>query len=344
MAQVMKWVEITIRTTEEASDAITEMLAQIGADGIACTDPYEFRNTIENDPLSYCDDGTIESYGEDVIIKAYFAELDGGYFRMGPKSEEFVDPNGVGMIYGNITNKTMTVDEAIAYIKKRLAEIGEFLDIGAGFEGFTYVKDEDWANNWKKYYTAFKISDRVAVCPSWIDPATIDSEYKIILDPGSAFGTGTHETTSMCAEILDKYLPAGADVLDLGTGSGILAIIARLLGAGKIEAVDIDSLAVRVAEDNCKINGCEDIDCYTGELKSVKRSDYDVIVANIIADIIAEIACDVPARLKSGGLFICSGIVNTKAERVEKALALAGLEILASEEKNDWRAYVCRKP
>ena len=107
MAQVMKWVEITIRTTEEASDAITEMLAQIGADGIACTDPYEFRNTIENDPLSYCDDGTIESYGEDVVIKAYFAELDGGYFRMGPKSEEFVDPNGVGMIYGNITNKTI---------------------------------------------------------------------------------------------------------------------------------------------------------------------------------------------------------------------------------------------
>ena len=161
------------------------------------------------------------------------------------------------------------------------------------------MKDEDWANNWKKYYTAFKISDRVAVCPSWIDPATIDSEYKIILDPGSAFGTGTHETTSMCAEILDKYLPAGADVLDLGTGSGILAIIAKLLGAGRIEAVDIDSLAVRVAEDNCRINGCEDIDCYTGELKSVKRSDYDVIVANIIADIIEPLYDDENADLEA---------------------------------------------
>ena len=344
MSQVMKWVEITIRTTEEAADAISEMLAQIGADGIAATDPYEFRNTIENDPLSYCDDGTIESYGEDVVIKAYFAELDGGYFRMGPKSEEFVDPNGVGMIYGNITNKTMAVSDAIEYIKTRLSEIGEFLDIGKGFEGYSYVKDEDWANNWKKYYHAFKISDRVAICPSWIDPETIEAENKIILDPGSAFGTGSHETTAMCAKILDKYMEQGVSLLDLGTGSGILAIIAKVLGAGDVEAVDIDSLAVKVAEDNCRINGCGDIDCYTGELKSVKRSDYDVIVANIIADIIAEIAPDVPGRLKSGGLFICSGIVNTKAPRVEKALEDSGLIKISAEEDNDWRAYVYRKP
>lgn len=343
MSQVMKWVEITIRTTEEAADAISEMLAQIGADGIAATDPYEFRSTIENDPLSYCDDGTIESYGDDVIIKAYFAELDGGYFRMGPKSEEIVDPNGVGMIYGNISNKTMAVDDAIDYIKTRLAEIGEFLDIGKGFEGYSYVKDEDWANNWKKYYRAFKISDRVAICPSWIEPDSIDAEYKIILDPGSAFGTGSHETTAMCAKILDKHMEQGVNLLDLGTGSGILAIIAKVLGAGDVEAVDIDSLAVKVAEDNCKINGCEDIDCYTGELSCVKRSDYDVIVANIIADIIAEIAPDVPGRLKPGGLFICSGIVNSKADRVEKALEAAGLEKIAAEEDNEWRAYVYRK-
>ena len=114
----MRWAEITIRTTEDAADAISEMLAQVGADGIAQTDPYEFRRTIEEDPLSYCDDGTIESYGTDVIIKAYFAELDDGFIRMGPKSEEFIDPNGVGMIYGGITDKTLTTDEALEYISK----------------------------------------------------------------------------------------------------------------------------------------------------------------------------------------------------------------------------------
>ncbi|MCR4687914.1 MAG: 50S ribosomal protein L11 methyltransferase [Saccharofermentans sp.] len=338
----MRWAEITIRTTPEAGDAISEMLAQVGADGIAQTDPFEFRRTIEEDPLSYCDDGVIESYGEDVIIKAYFAELDDGYIRMGPKNEEFVDPNGVGMIYGGITDKTLPTDEALAYIKQRLADIAEFLPIGKGFEGFSYVKDEDWANNWKKYYKAFKISDRVAVCPSWLDPDSIDSEFKIILDPGSAFGTGTHETTSMCAEILDEIITPASKVLDLGTGSGILAIIAKLLGAGEVEAVDIDKLAVDVAIDNSKINGC-DIECYQGELSTVRSSDYDIIVANIIADIIAAIASDVPARLKDGGYFVCSGIINTKKDRVLKALEEAGLEVIASRTKNDWCAYVCKK-
>ncbi len=337
----MRWAEITIKTTEDAADAIAEMLAQIGADGIAQTDPFEFRRTIEEDPLSYCDDGTIESYGSDVVIKAYFSELDDGFIRMGPKSEEFIDPNGVGMIYGNITDKTLTTEEAIEYIKSRLTEISSFLPIGQGYEGMQYVKDEDWANNWKKYYKAFKISERVAVCPSWLDPDEIDSEFKIILDPGSAFGTGTHETTSMCAEILDEVITPDSKVLDLGTGSGILAIIAKLLGAGEVEAVDIDKLAVDVAEENSRINKCE-IECYQGELSTVRCSDYDIIVANIIADIIAAIACDVPARLKPGGLFVCSGIINTKKDRVLEALDRAGFEVISSRTKNDWCAYVCK--
>ena len=338
----MRWAEITIRTTEDAADAISEMLAQVGADGIAQTDPYEFRRTIEEDPLSYCDDGTIESYGTDVIIKAYFAELDDGFIRMGPKSEEFIDPNGVGMIYGGITDKTLTTDEALEYIRSRLRDIPEYLPVGKGIDGFTYVKDEDWANNWKKYYKAFKISDRVTVCPSWLDQENIDTEFKIILDPGSAFGTGTHETTSMCAEILDEIIKPDCKVLDLGTGSGILAIIAKLLGAGTVEAVDIDKLAVDVAIDNSKVNNCE-IDCYPGELATVKSSDYDIIVANIIADIIAAIAADVPSRLADGGFFVCSGIINTKKDRVLEALDKAGLEVISSRTKNDWCAYVCKK-
>ncbi len=339
----MQWVCMKVRTTEDASDAICEMLAQVGADGIEVTDPFEFRRTIEADPLSYCDDGTIESYGTDVVIKAYFAEFDDGNIRFGPKSDEIIDPNGVGMIYGNIRNKTMQTDAAVAYIKDRITSIGEFLPVGTGLEGYSYVKDEDWANNWKKYYKAFKISDRVAVCPSWLDPDSIESDIKIILDPGSAFGTGTHETTSMCAEILDGLVHTDVKLLDLGTGSGILAIIARLLGAGKVEAIDIDKLAVDVACDNCRINGCPDIECYTGELKDARSDDYDIIVANIIADIICDIAADVPAKLAKDGLFICSGIINTKKDRVEKALAEAGLEIVEAREKNEWRAYVCRR-
>ena len=139
------------------------MLAQVGADGIASQDPEEFRKTIDNDPLSYCDDGTIESYGRDVVIKAYFAETDDGVIRMGAKSEEFANPDGVGMIYGSITDKELPTAEAMDFIKQRLAEIGEFLDIGEGFSGFRYVDDEDWANNWKSYYEEFRLSDRIVM-------------------------------------------------------------------------------------------------------------------------------------------------------------------------------------
>ena len=132
-------------------------------------------------------------------------------------------------------------------------------------------------------------------------------------------------------------------VLDLGTGSGILAIIASKLGASSVDAVDIDSLAVKVAEENCAINGCSNVECYTGELKSVKNAPYDLIVANIIADVIAEIACDIPADLADDGIFVCSGIINTKKERVVEALKAAGMEIIEERSKNDWMAYIAKK-
>ena len=339
----MKWAEFTIITTEEASDAIAEMLAQIGADGIAVTDPWEIRRIIEDpDSLSYADGGFVDSLGEDVTIKAYFAELD-GLIRLGPKAEEYIDEFDTTAIYGNITGSRVSVDEALRILKEQLGKISAFLDIGKGFDSWKYVQDQDWENEWKKDYKAFRISDRVVICPSWETFEASPSDVVVSLDPGSAFGTGTHETTSTCAVILDDVIKGGEKVLDLGTGSGILAIICKKLGAGEVDAVDIDKLAVDVAVDNCEINGCPDIQCYVGELKNVRSSDYDIIVANIIADVIASIACDIPSRLAPGGKFICSGIINTKKEMVEKALADSGFKILRVEEKNDWMAYECVK-
>ncbi len=337
----MKWAEFTIITTEEASDAIAEMLAQIGADGIAVTDPWEIRRIIEDpDSLSYADGGFVDSLGEDVTVKAYFAELD-GLIRLGPKAEEYIDEFDTTAIYGNITGSRVSVDEALRILKEQLGKISAFLDIGKGFDSWKYVQDQDWENEWKKDYKAFRISDRVVICPSWETFEASPSDVVVSLDPGSAFGTGTHETTSTCAVILDDVIKGGEKVLDLGTGSGILAIICKKLGAGEVDAVDIDKLAVDVAVDNCEINGCPDIQCYVGELKNVRSSDYDIIVANIIADVIASIACDIPSRLAPGGKFICSGIINTKKEMVEKALADSGFKILRVEEKNDWMAYEC---
>lgn len=335
------WIEVTIVTTEDASDAICEMLAQIGADGIAVSDPYEIKRIIEDpDSLSYADEGYIESLGTDVTIKSYFAEFDDGV-RLGPKSEEYVDPNGVGMIYGNLTDKTMSVEDAIAFIKEKLLDIGQFLPVGKGFDGWKYVKDQDWENEWKKDYKSFRISDRVVICPTWEETEFGEKDIVVKLDPGSAFGTGTHETTSMCAELIDRNIKPLEKVLDLGTGSGILAIICDKLGAGSVEAVDIDRLAVDVARENCMSNGCDDIDCYAGELSTVKGNDYTLIIANIIADIIAAIAPQVPSHLAKGGRFICSGIINTKKDKVEEALEKAGFTILEHTERNDWQAYMC---
>ena len=339
----MQWIEILIKTTEEASDAICEMLAQLGADGIAVCDPYEIKRIIDDpDSLAYADEGYVDSLGTDVVIKAYFAELDDGLIRMGAKNDEYIDPDGIGMIYDNITDKSLKVDDAIAELKRRLDMIGEYLTLGQGFLSYKYVKDEDWANNWKADYKSFRISDRVIICPSWEETEFKPEDVVIRLDPGSAFGTGTHETTSMCAEFIDRYVSRLGDgtLLDLGTGSGILAIIARKLGAKKVEAIDIDKLAVDVAIDNCNINECSDIVCHTGELKDAYEGQYQIIIANIIADVIAAIVPDVRNKLADDGVFICSGIINTKADRVRDALYRAGLKIVEEREKNDWIAMV----
>ena len=324
----MRWAEFTIHTTDEASDAVCEMLTGIGADGIAICDPDEIRRILEDpDSLTYADEGFIDSLGDRVVIKAYFAELD----------DEFIN-----MIYGNISGKSVTSDEAKELLTAKLNEIGEFLDVGEGLKDFKYVKDEDWANNWKQDYKAFRISDRVAIVPSWLPLDSIDAPVKIMLDPGSAFGTGTHETTSMCAEYIDKLVTEDSSVLDLGTGSGILAIIADKLGAKEVEAIDIDKLAVDVAKENLDINGCPDVVCHTGELKDAKKEGYDLIIANIIADVIAMIASDFPSKLNCGGKVICSGIISTKEPKVLEAFARAGLEVVDRTEKNDWVALVVK--
>ena len=208
----MRWAEFTIITTEDASDAISEMLAQIGADGIAVTDPWEIKRIID-DPasLSYADGGFVNSLGEDVTVRAYFAELD-GLVRLGPKAEEYVDEFDTTAIYGNITGSRVTVQEALEILKKQLDNIAQFLDIGKGFDSWKYVEDQDWENEWKKDYKAFRISDRVVICPSWESFDAAPSDVVVSLDPGSAFGTGTHETTSTCAKLLDTAVEPGQKI------------------------------------------------------------------------------------------------------------------------------------
>lgn len=205
------------------------------------------------------------------------------------------------------------------------------------------VRQEDWESGWKAYYHAMDIGARLAVVPSW---ETYETDRAVItLDPGMAFGTGTHETTALCLETLDGCIRGGERVLDVGTGSGILAIAALKLGAAKAEGIDIDPMCVRTAGENAARNGVEDaFTVLVGDLSDKASGVYDVICANIVANAIRGLAPSVPALLAEDGVFIASGIIDTRRDEVIGAVRAAGLAVREVKEKNGWVALVCGHP
>lgn len=204
------------------------------------------------------------------------------------------------------------------------------------------VEQEDWQNAWKKYYHPMDIGRRLAVVPGWEEYQT--DRTVITMDPGMAFGTGTHETTSLCLETLDELVQGGERVLDIGTGSGILAIAALKLGAAQAEGVDIDPMCVRTAGENAQRNGVADrFRVLVGDLSDKASGQYQIITANIVAAAILSLAPHVPALLAPGASFIASGIIDTRREEVLAGLRAAGLEPVEVKEKRGWVCVICRK-
>ena len=204
------------------------------------------------------------------------------------------------------------------------------------------VAQEDWQNGWRKYYHPMEIGRRLAVVPSWQEYDT--DRVKLLLDPGLAFGTGGHETTSLCLEALDELTAGGERVLDIGTGSGILAIAALKLGAACAEGVDIDPVAVRTACENAALNGVAgQFTGLVGDLSDKASGTYQIITANIVANAIISLAPAVPGLLAEGGHFIASGIIDTRAQEVAQALAKAGLTIAQRKDKRGWVCFVCTR-
>ena len=204
------------------------------------------------------------------------------------------------------------------------------------------VEQEDWQNGWRKYYHPMDIGKRLAIVPSWQEYDT--DRVKLILDPGLAFGTGGHETTSLCLEALDERVRGGERVLDIGTGSGILAIAALKLGAGRAEGVDIDPVAVRTAGENAALNGVADkLTVLVGDLSDKASGRYDIITANIVANAIISLAPAVPGLMAENATFIASGIIDSRKDEVITGLEKAGLSVVEVKEKRGWECIVCKK-
>jgi len=308
----VKWIEIKIKTTEEACDAISYMLTSIGAGGVAIEDPNEIRReTQKSNSIDYVDDEFLNSLGEDVVVKAYFP---------------------------GETN----VPELVSLIKEKLAFIGTFLNVGEGYCGYAEMDEEDWSNSWKKYYKPLHLTDRLIVKPSWENYDNKDGEIIIEMNPGMAFGTGTHETTKMCAVLLDKYVKDGCRVIDVGCGTGILSIIASKLGAAEVTAVDIDEVSVKVAKENLELNKVDNVRVFKGVLDDIEKEKRDIVVANIIANVIMDISSRVPYYLKKDGLFIASGIIKERKQEVLDECLRKGFECVEIIEMGEWVAIVLR--
>lgn len=235
------------------------------------------------------------------------------------------------------------INEYVSYIRTNLKNSG--IDPVIELLG---TDEEEWSTAWKKYYKPTPIGHRMVVVPSWETYEPKENEIVIDMDPGMAFGTGTHETTRLCAELLEEYISEGDYLLDVGSGSGILAICASKLGAAKCAACDIDPIAVRTEKENAERNDCMNIDCYVSDLLSdVKLIDgklFDVVTANIVADIIIRLSKNVGALIREGGYFIASGIIDEREAEVDAAMEKAGLLKIGVKKEKGWCAEIFKKP
>ena len=229
--------------------------------------------------------------------------------------------------------------EALTYLKERLSAE----NISYSLNKFT-VRDEEWNENWKKYFKAFSIGDKLAVCPSWETYGNTQNRKVISLDPGAAFGTGAHATTYLCLDILEKIVKDESRVLDIGTGSGILAVAACLLGAQSAVGVDIDELAVETAKKNAKANGVDKkTEFFCGDLAEKAEGKYDIICANIVADVVMRLFENVAEYMTDDGYLLVSGIIDVRAKEVEKSAKAHGFKIEKAPTREEWHAYLLKK-
>lgn len=319
----MKWTKITIETTTDATDMISYALGEYGVEGIEIED---------NIPLSKEDK------------EAMFIDI----------LPELPPDDGRARISCYVDDKT-DVKELCRYIDEQLAEMSSYTDTGTGKILIGETEDKDWMNNWKDFFHPFRLEENIVIQPTWTEKTNVGpKDIVVYIDPGTAFGTGSHETTRLCISGLKQYIKktGGTSVLDAGCGSGILSIIALKLGARKVYGIDIDELAVKVSRDNLQLNQIaeERYEIVKGDVigdrefaaRAANIEQYDIVVANILADVIIPLSAVIRPFMKEDGVFIASGIINTKEESVKTALLQNGFDIVKVDHMGEWTAIVAK--
>ena len=327
----MKWVKFRIKTITEAEDIIISSLYDIGLEGAQIEDKV---------PLT-----ALEKEQMFVDILPQGPEDDGiAYLNF------FVELQDDGTLM--VQDEETTVEEILEKINQELDDLKMFMDIGEGTITMDETEDIDWINNWKQYFHQFYIDD-ILVIPSWEDIKPEDSERMVLhIDPGTAFGTGMHETTQLCIRQLRKYITPETELLDVGTGSGILAILSLMFGAKHAVGTDLDPCAVEAVAQNCADNNIapEQFEMMIGNIITEKEVQdkvgyecYDIVVANILADVLVPLTPVILNQLKPGGIYITSGIIDDKEQTVVDAVKAAGMEVLEVTYQGEWVSVTARK-
>ncbi|MCQ4636048.1 50S ribosomal protein L11 methyltransferase [Anaerovorax odorimutans] len=321
----MKYIKVKIYTSQQGIEPLTAMLMEKGITGAVVENPADIEDLLSKKKeyeWDYIDKSVLENQDQEPVVSVYFEDTEEG------------------------REKVQELKIAVMMLKSKEMEgvFGWDVNLGRLYAEDILVDDEDWKDKWKEYFKPAKVTEKLVVKPTWEDYEAAEGDLVIEIDPGMAFGTGTHETTTLCLGMIEKYLKENQSVLDIGCGSGILSIAAAKLGSRQVLGIEIDPDAARTAEENVKANNVDaQVTVKIGDLTKDVDQKADLLAANLIAPLVIELSDAAAEHLNDGGVFISSGILTEKKDAVEEAVKKAGFDILETQIKGEWCAIAARK-